>query len=141
MNEFEQWYGMLVRGAVVIQLLQLPFMVWLGKRMKFAQMLSGVGPLARAFILLFAQGIVLCVTVLGIVVALNVRELGTTRLGLDLTRFLAGFSVFRFERQLAIGRHWPQGESKTPHRLLLGVHCLIAVMYLGAWLLSELRAP
>lgn len=139
MNGFEELPSILIRAAVVIQLLQLPFMVWLGKRMNFGSVLAGVGPLARAFVLLFAQGIVLCVTGLGIVLAFNVRDVGSTQLGLDLTRFFVGFSVFRFERQVAIGRFWPVNESKIPHRLLMGVHGAVVVLYIGAWLLLERR--
>lgn len=139
MNGFEELSKVFVGVAVMIQLLQMPFMVWFGRRMDVAAMLEGLPPLAKSFVLLFAQGIVLCVTGLGIVLLFNLQDVGGTRLGVDLVRFLVVFSLFRFGRQLALGRLWPANESKVPHLLLLGVHGSIMVLYTGAWLLLERR--
>jgi hypothetical protein len=140
MEAFDELAKKLVCAASVIQLSQIPFMLWMGKRMNFVRALSGLLPLGQAFVRLFAGGIVVCVSGLGLVILLNVHEVTTTKLGADLTRFLACFALFRFVGQLALGRRWPDNEPRAPHRLLVAVHGVICALYLTSSIVLGLDA-
>jgi hypothetical protein len=126
----------LLYSAIGIQLSQMPFMLLLARRLGVRQMLGALPQLGRAFVKLFATGIVLCVTGIAMLMLINLEETLETGLGHSLIAFLAGFSLYRLERQFAVGRIWPDDATKFAHWLLLVVHGSTTLLYGAAWQLA-----
>jgi hypothetical protein len=122
-----------VYGAVAVQLLQMPFMVVLGKRLGFVKSLQALPELGQAFVRLFASGIVICVTGLALLLLVNARHVPGNPVGRSLLLFLALFSGYRLQSQVVMGRVWPKEASRVAHWFLLAVHGSTTVLYTAAW--------
>lgn len=122
-------------SAVAIQLLQMPFMVVIGRRLGFAIILQSLPALGQAFVRLFVRGIVMCVSGLALLVLVNASDLPGNHLGKSLLAFLAVFSAYRLLNQMAMGRLWPDDVPRAAHWFLLGVHSSTTMLYSAAFLL------
>lgn len=121
--------------AVAIQLLQMPFMVVIGRRLGFAAILQALPELGQAFVRLFVRGIVMCVTGLALLLLVNATDLPGNNLGKSLLMFLALFSTYRLLSQVRMGRLWPGDVPRAAHWFLLAVHSSTTAMYSAAFLL------
>lgn len=127
---------LLVRVAGYVQLVQVPFMILLARRLRFAEELAALSPLATQLVTTFAQGIAMCITGLGIVVVVHADSLTAASVGHDLLLFLFVLFSFRAWTQWSrVGKAWPGG-SRALHHLLMLLHGTIMALYGGAraWL-------
>lgn len=112
-------------------------MGWARRSLDWDAELRMLSPIIRKIVLLFGAGITLCVSGLAIVVIVGHGELGSSRLGLALSVFLASFWCLRAWAQLT----WlaPLWRSRLPtlHRLLSVLYPGIGLSYLAFTMLAH----